>query len=86
MEYRDDIRHAIVLVDGSVLVEQADGSFRPETGQTDWDRVRRASDEEIAAAVAEDPDAAPLMSEEELASVEWTRPGAEPPGDAVLFD
>jgi uncharacterized protein (DUF4415 family) len=30
---------------------------------TDWDRVARLTDEEIAAAVAEDPDAAPLADE-----------------------
>ena len=30
-------------------------------GRTDWDRVDRQTDDEIAAAVAGDPDAAPLL-------------------------
>jgi uncharacterized protein (DUF4415 family) len=29
-------------------------------GETDWDRVRALTDEDIAAAVADDPDAAPI--------------------------
>ena len=29
--------------------------------RTDWDRVRKLTDEDIAAAVASDPDAAPLL-------------------------
>ena len=33
-------------------------------GRTDWDRVRKLTDEEIAAAVANDPDAPPLLDAE----------------------
>jgi uncharacterized protein (DUF4415 family) len=32
----------------------------PRKGKTDWEALDRLSDEEIAAAVADDPDAAPL--------------------------
>ncbi len=34
--------------------------------QTDWKRLRSVTDEDIARAVAEDPDAAPLYTAEEL--------------------
>jgi uncharacterized protein (DUF4415 family) len=33
---------------------------KPRKGNTDWEALDRLSDEEIAAAVADDPDAAPL--------------------------
>jgi uncharacterized protein (DUF4415 family) len=33
---------------------------KPRKGKTDWEALDRLSDEEIAAAVADDPDAAPL--------------------------
>jgi uncharacterized protein (DUF4415 family) len=35
----------------------------PKKGKTDWERVRKLSDREIEAAVAADPDAAPLPLE-----------------------
>jgi uncharacterized protein (DUF4415 family) len=35
----------------------------PKKGKTDWERVRKLSDEDIKAAVAADPDAAPLTPE-----------------------
>ncbi len=34
--------------------------------QTDWKRLRSVTDEDIARAVADDPDAAPLYTAEEL--------------------
>jgi hypothetical protein len=34
--------------------------------QTDWKRLRSITDEDIARAVADDPDAAPLYTAEEL--------------------
>ncbi len=34
--------------------------------QTDWDRIRTQSDEDIARAVADDPDAAPIFTADEL--------------------
>lgn len=39
-------------------------SSRMPRGKTDWERLRRMTDEDIARAVAEDPDAAPLLDEE----------------------
>jgi uncharacterized protein (DUF4415 family) len=35
----------------------------PEDRRTDWDRVRSLTDEDIAQAVADDPDAAPILDE-----------------------
>ena len=43
-------------------------------GKTDWKRLRTQTDEDIARAVAEDPDAAPLATEEELAQATWWFP------------
>ncbi len=34
--------------------------------QTDWKRLRSVTDEEIARAVADDPDAAPIYTAEEM--------------------
>jgi hypothetical protein len=34
--------------------------------QTDWERLRLMTDEDIARAVADDPDAAPIPTEEQL--------------------
>lgn len=42
--------------------------------RTDWDRVRRMTDEEIEAAVASDPDAAPILTKEWFAQAEWVPP------------
>ena len=38
---------------------------KPE-GRTDWDRLRKMTDLEIEQAVAQDPDAAPILSDEEM--------------------
>ena len=38
-----------------------------QKGKTDWERVRALTDEEIDKAIASDPDAAPIMTDEELA-------------------
>lgn len=35
----------------------------PDRGQTDWERVRSLTDEEIEKAVANDPDAAPIITD-----------------------
>ncbi len=54
------------LVDGKVLIRQADGTFREEAGLTDWDRVATFTEEEIERMATEDgegdafpPDAPP---------------------------
>ncbi len=36
---------------------------RRQKDRTDWERLRRQTDEDIARAVADDPDAAPIMDE-----------------------
>ena len=43
-------------------------------GKTDWERVRALTDEEIDAAIASDPDAAPILTDEELAQVRIVLP------------
>jgi uncharacterized protein (DUF4415 family) len=47
---------AVLTIDGRVLVEQPDGSHRPAAGRTDWQRVALMTEDELAAAVAADPD------------------------------
>ena len=44
----------------------ADGSEVPLRDETDWARVDAMTDEEFARAVADDPDAAPLLSDGQL--------------------
>lgn len=46
-------------------------------GRTDWARVDRLSDDGIAAAVARDPDAAPLADEAWFAEAEVREPPAK---------
>ncbi len=41
------------------------GADRAET-QTDWKRLRSMTDEDIARAVADDPDATPIPTSEEM--------------------
>jgi len=43
-------------------------------GETEWARVDALTDQEIEAAVAEDPDAAPLLNEEFWANAELVIP------------
>ena len=43
---------------------------RKHKDRTDWERLRNQTDQEIAAAVASDPDAAPIMP------IEWWREAA----------
>jgi uncharacterized protein (DUF4415 family) len=50
------LTRAVLTVDGRVLVEQPDGSYRPAQGETDWAKVDRMSEAELAAVVAADPD------------------------------
>jgi putative transcriptional regulator len=53
--------------DGVVVQIMPDGSEVPLEDRTDWARVDAMTDEEIERAVAEDPDAAPILSDEEWA-------------------
>ncbi len=42
--------------------------------KTDWERVSRLTDAEIEAAVASDPDAAPILTEEWFRQATWMPP------------
>ena len=59
--------------DGTVVQIMDDGSEVPLQDETDWARVDAMTDEDIARAVAEDPDAAPLLTDEQLAGCRKTR-------------
>ena len=51
-----------VLVDGKTYVERADGTLVPAHGATGWARLDAMGDDDIEAAIAADPDAAPVLS------------------------
>jgi putative transcriptional regulator len=53
--------------DGVTVQIMDDGSEVPIQSRTDWARVDAMTDEDIARAVADDPDAAPLLTDEQLA-------------------
>jgi len=61
------------LIDGKVYRILADGSLKPMRGRTDWKRFNALTDEDIAAAVAADPDAAPIVDDAWFAQTR--RPG-----------
>src|SRR4051794_23596313 len=65
----DIVRFVGRLDDGTYIVEHSDGRLERKRSQTDWARVDALTDEEIAQAVANDPDAVPI-------DVDWS--------DAVL--
>lgn len=54
--------------DGSAVRVRADGSEEPLVDRTDWERLRRMSDEEVEAAARSDPDNPP-RSEADLAKM-----------------
>jgi uncharacterized protein (DUF4415 family) len=56
MSETEMLRRAVLTADGRVLVEQPDGSYRPARGETDWAKVDRMSEAELAAVVAADGD------------------------------
>jgi uncharacterized protein (DUF4415 family) len=51
--------------------------LRAQAGKTDWDRVVRTTDEEIAQDVAQDPDLAPLLDEAWFEGAEVVEPAKE---------
>lgn len=55
--------------DGVVVQILEDGTEVPIRSETDWARVDAMTDEDIERAVAEDPDAAPLLTDEQLAAM-----------------
>lgn len=48
------------LGDGTYVIKHSDGHLERKKSQTDWARVDALTDEDIAKAVANDPDAAPI--------------------------
>ena len=56
MSDTERITRAVVTADGRAMIEQPDGSYRPAAGKTDWERVARTPEAELAAAIAADPD------------------------------
>jgi uncharacterized protein (DUF4415 family) len=50
----ENIIRAITTVDGTVLIAQPDGSYRPTEGQTDWARLDAMTEEEIEQQAVED--------------------------------
>lgn len=56
MSDTETLTRAVLTTDGRVLVEQPDGSYRPAKGRTDWSRVDRTSEAELAAMIAADPE------------------------------
>ena len=55
--------------DGVVVQVMGDGREVPVKSRTDWARVEAMTDADIARAVAEDPDAAPLLTDQQLAGM-----------------
>ena len=49
------------------------------SGKTDWKRLEKLTDEDIAKAVAEDPDAPPLWTPEDWANAKIVLPPAKRP-------
>jgi uncharacterized protein (DUF4415 family) len=53
-------------------------SAKPRPDQTDWNKVRQLTDADIAAAVADDPDAAPIADAAWFAKARVTIPDKKP--------
>jgi len=67
----------VKVVDGQAYRVATDGSLRPLKDRTDWKRVNALTDEEIEAAVAADPDAAPIADEAWFEKARRARPAKE---------
>jgi uncharacterized DUF497 family protein len=72
------ITRARLRDDGVVVQIMPDGREVPIESKTDWARVDAMTDEDIARAVAEDPDAAPLLTDEQLAEAKVVRSTSPP--------
>ncbi len=59
------------LADGTLLLRQADGSYRPVASETDRDRIDRLTDDEIERMAASDPDH-PALDDAFWASIDKT--------------
>jgi uncharacterized protein (DUF4415 family) len=50
------VRHVSSLPDGTYIVEHADGRLERRKSETDWEKLRAVTDEEIEVSIANDPD------------------------------
>jgi len=50
------VRHVASLPDGTHIIEHSDGRLERRKSETDWKRFHSITDEEIEAAIANDPD------------------------------
>jgi uncharacterized protein (DUF4415 family) len=48
------------LPDGTHIIAHPDGRLERRKSETDWEKIDKLTDEEIEAAIANDPDAVPL--------------------------
>ena len=71
----ENISKAVLTTDGRVLIEQPDGSYLPAEDQTDWERVRNMSNEEVEAAAADDPHA--ILSDDDWKHLKVVEPPAK---------
>jgi uncharacterized protein (DUF4415 family) len=78
MTKRDTVR--AIEVDGQLYQKMPGGALIPLESKTDWARVDAATDEGIKAAIAKDPDAAPLLDKEWFAKAKRynSEPRTEP--------
>lgn len=60
--------------DGTTVQILDDGSEVPLRDETDWARVEAMTDADIARTVADDPDAAPMLTDEQLARMKVVWP------------
>ena|SRR5437868_5595781 len=61
------VTHVASLDDGTHIVEHPDGRLERRKSETDWDRLRNMTDEEIEKSIADDPDW------QEFADVDWSK-------------
>ena len=61
------------MVKRNTIVRVSAEDLRP--GKTDWEALERLTDEEIEAAIASDPDAAPILDEEWFRNAVLVQPG-----------
>jgi uncharacterized protein (DUF4415 family) len=50
------VTHVASLADGTYIIEHSNGRLERRKSETDWDKLRNLTDEEINASIAGDPD------------------------------
>ncbi|WP_246164154.1 BrnA antitoxin family protein [Blastochloris sulfoviridis] len=78
MDHREQIvRLVSLLPDGEYIIELPDGRLEKRKSETDWDRVSKMTDAEIAALMADDPDW------QEAQSIDWSKAEVVVPANKV---